>query len=213
MVFKFSGELDSAKTYFLKSLQMRESIGDAKGMAETNNHLATIYLAMGKLNDARKYAETSMMLAEEINSLQHIKWAAESLWKIYKSNGQTNKALEMHELFIKMRDSLESEQNRMEIIRNEFEYEKQLTADSLRAAEADKLKDAELSAKNAESRQRKLQNYVLMAILILSLVFGAILYHRFRLINKQKARIQQSFDNWKGDLEQVDDVCVIGVRV
>lgn len=193
LVFKFSGELDSAKTYFLKSLQMRESIGDAKGMAETNNHLATIFLAMGKLNDARKYAETSMMLADEINSLQHIKSAAESLWKIYKSNGQTSKALEMHELFIKMRDSLESEQNRMEIIRNEFEYEyeKQLTADSLRAAEADKLKDAELSAKNAESRQRKLQNYVLLAILILSLLFGAILYHRFRLTNKQKAIIEQ----------------------
>ncbi len=30
---------------------------------------------------------------------------------------------------------------------------------------------------------------------------------------KQKERIHDNFENWKGQLEQIDDVCVIGVRV
>ncbi len=29
----------------------------------------------------------------------------------------------------------------------------------------------------------------------------------------QKQKLNDVFDNWKGNLEQVDDVCLIGVRV
>lgn len=32
-------------------------------------------------------------------------------------------------------------------------------------------------------------------------------------MDSQKARINQTFENWKGDLDQLDDVCIIGVRV
>jgi len=32
-------------------------------------------------------------------------------------------------------------------------------------------------------------------------------------MDEQKQIIEQTFINWKGDLEQVDDVCVIGVKV
>ena len=32
-------------------------------------------------------------------------------------------------------------------------------------------------------------------------------------IAEQKKLLEQTFINWKGDLEQVDDVTVIGVRV
>lgn len=29
----------------------------------------------------------------------------------------------------------------------------------------------------------------------------------------QKETLEKEFNNWKGELEQVDDVCLIGVRV
>ncbi len=29
----------------------------------------------------------------------------------------------------------------------------------------------------------------------------------------QKQKLNAVFDNWKGNLEQVDDVCLIGIRV
>jgi serine phosphatase RsbU (regulator of sigma subunit) len=32
-------------------------------------------------------------------------------------------------------------------------------------------------------------------------------------VNQQKDLIDQNFENWKGQLEQIDDVCVIGIRV
>jgi len=30
---------------------------------------------------------------------------------------------------------------------------------------------------------------------------------------KQKEKIEKAFNQWKGDLEQLDDVCIMGVRV
>ena len=34
-----------------------------------------------------------------------------------------------------------------------------------------------------------------------------------KTMNEQKAMLGQYFEDWKGNLEQVDDVCVIGVRI
>jgi len=32
-------------------------------------------------------------------------------------------------------------------------------------------------------------------------------------MTNQKVIIEQAFEEWRGDLEQIDDVCVIGVRI
>jgi serine phosphatase RsbU (regulator of sigma subunit) len=32
-------------------------------------------------------------------------------------------------------------------------------------------------------------------------------------LQKQKEHLNATFETWKGDLEQIDDVCIIGVRV
>lgn len=32
-------------------------------------------------------------------------------------------------------------------------------------------------------------------------------------MDEQKRMINEAFENWKGELEQIDDVCIIGVRI
>jgi serine phosphatase RsbU (regulator of sigma subunit) len=32
-------------------------------------------------------------------------------------------------------------------------------------------------------------------------------------MNEQQAQLNQRFEEWRGDLEQVDDVCVIGLKL
>jgi len=32
-------------------------------------------------------------------------------------------------------------------------------------------------------------------------------------LNEQSIRLQKTFANWKGDLEQVDDICIIGIKI
>jgi hypothetical protein len=33
------------------------------------------------------------------------------------------------------------------------------------------------------------------------------------VINEQFQKLESSFDAWKGNLEQVDDVCIIGIKI
>jgi ligand-binding sensor domain-containing protein/serine phosphatase RsbU (regulator of sigma subunit) len=44
--------------------------------------------------------------------------------------------------------------------------------------------------------------------------FKDLIYqHKDEPMNVQHKKLKEAFDNWKGDFEQVDDVCVIGVRI
>lgn len=33
------------------------------------------------------------------------------------------------------------------------------------------------------------------------------------VINEQFQKLESSFDAWKGNLEQVDDICIIGIKI
>ena len=40
-----------------------------------------------------------------------------------------------------------------------------------------------------------------------------LMANRGKSFEEQKNNLRKSFDDWKGNLEQVDDVCVIGVKI
>jgi serine phosphatase RsbU (regulator of sigma subunit) len=118
--------------------------------------------------------------------------ASHTLWQINKTIGNSDKALQMHELYVKVKDSLGSENNRMEIIKKEFElqYEKQVAADSIKSSESDKLKDAQISREQAENKQQRVQTYFLLGGLLLTFISGGLFYNRYRLTHRQKKIIE-----------------------
>jgi serine phosphatase RsbU (regulator of sigma subunit) len=34
-----------------------------------------------------------------------------------------------------------------------------------------------------------------------------------KTLNEQSKLLRETFDNWRGNLEQVDDVCIIGIKI
>ena len=136
-----------------------------------------------------------------------IKDAASNLWYVNKKLGRYKPALEMYELYIATRDSIESEENQKEVIRQEYKYayEKQAAADSIKAAEENKVKDAQLSAEKAKTKQQQQQSYFLFGGLALALIFGGFIFNRFRVTNKQKSIIEkqkQQVDSANNILEE-----------
>jgi len=107
------------------------------------------------------------------------------LYESYKAAGSYKPSLEMYELYIATRDSIDSEENRREVIRQEYKYEykKQAIADSVAYDEVQRVQEAKLE----KSRTRQL---ALIGGLVLILVFSSLMYNRFRVTRRQKITIE-----------------------
>ena len=206
-IYKEQGDYTKAIDYHNQSLKIKKELGDKKGISGSLNDIGNIYKEQGDYTKSFEYSQQSLSIALEIGAALETKQAASSLWKVNKKLGRYKESLEMHELFIATRDSMDSEANQKAVIRQEYKYvyEKQAAADSVIAAEAGKVTNALLAAEKAENKQNELeaneskleakqqqqQKYFLFGVLALAMIFGAIIFNRFKLANKQKGIIEK----------------------
>ena len=199
-VYQRQGELDSALVYFERCYEISKNGGDRHSVVNSLINLASINIQLGKNKIATEYGLKAMKMANELKSLMEIKTAAKTLWEIHKINGNHKEALIMHELYTSAKDSLDSEANQKEVLKQDFKYkyDKQAAADSTVNAEAQKVKDAEVLASKEESKRlktesdkEKQQKMFLFIGLGLALVFGIFMYNRFQITRKQKSIIEQ----------------------
>jgi len=122
-VYKAIGAYPKAFEYASKSLKIRETIGDKRGLASSLSAISAIYQAQNNPAEAISYAKRSMKIAQELGNVKLIKTAAELQHECYKVLNRPDSALISYELFIKMRDSLDSEENQRAILQQEFKYE------------------------------------------------------------------------------------------
>ena len=222
IIYRRQGDYDKAMDYNTRSLKIREEIGDKQGIANSLNSIGNIYYEQGDYDRALKYGSRSLLIAQEIGAVIQTKEAADLLWYTNKKLGKYKAALEMHELYIETRDSIASEENQKAVIRQEYKYayEKQAAADSVKAAEANKVKDALLSAEVAKNEQQQQQKYFLYAGLSLALVFGGFIFNRFRVTNKQKGVIEakkqevdQAYDALEEKNQEIMDSIAYAKRI
>jgi tetratricopeptide (TPR) repeat protein len=186
------GEYDSALYFYTRGMQESEAFGDKKLVSHAMNNIGDIYRIRGQLNLAVEYGSKSLELAKEVGSLEKICNASLSLWQSHRELGHYKQALEMYELYNTFHDSILSQENHQAVIRQGFkyEYEKQAEADSLKAVESAKVKDAQLAAGQAENYRRKQQSYYLFAGLGLAILFGGFIFSRFRITQRQRRIIE-----------------------
>lgn len=192
LIYVKQGDYKKAIEYNTESLKIKEEIGDKKGIATSLNNLGNIYQDLGNYKLAIDYSTNALQLAKEVESIIETRNAAESLWKANKKLGDFQESLKMHELYIKMRDSVQSKESEKEIIRQEYKYkyEKQATADSVAFAKQQEIKEVEIAKQQAEIKVRQNQQYALFGGLFLLVIFAAFMYNRFRVTRKQKSIIE-----------------------
>ena len=199
VIYNEQGDYVKALEYYNRSLKKSEELGDENGISQSLNSIGSVYIEEGAYHKALENCSKGLNIAQETGDVQLIKDASGNLWKLYKKLGKHKQALEMHELYIEMSDSVLSIENKEAIIQQEFKYnyEKEAAADSVVAAEADKVKNAQLAVEKAQNKQhvleasqQKQQKYFLYGILALALLFGGFIFNRFRATNKQKNLIE-----------------------
>jgi tetratricopeptide (TPR) repeat protein len=192
VITQYSGNDKKALEYYNKSIALKESIGDKLGIARTYNLIGYNFYKHKKYAKALEYSERSLEAGKRSGYIEITKSAASNLVFVYKAIGNYTKALENFELYIKMRDSVNNENNKKASIRSQlkYEYEKQSAADSVAHAKESEIKNAELKRQTAEIKAKKNQQYALFGGLALVGLFSVFMYNRFKITQRQKLVIE-----------------------
>ncbi|MCW3070714.1 MAG: hypothetical protein JWO44_604 [Bacteroidetes bacterium] len=192
-VYSVQKKYNEALDYLRKGLKIDEELGDKAGIARLSGNIATIYTEQKKYAEAEQFLERGLALGKEAGDLNVIKDQHDGLSKVYEREGRWNESLREYKLYTAAKDSIFNEENTKKALRSElnFEFEKKATADSVRNAGAQKIKDAAIKAQEAELKQERTQRYSLYGGLLLVLIFSAFLFNRFQITTRQKRVIEQ----------------------
>ena len=193
-IYTMQGNYKKAMEYSQKGLAIREEIKDKERITTSLNNIGEIYRNQGNLTKAIDFSRRGFLLAKENGNKEYMRDAAEQLYISYKQKGDLDNALVNYEVFINMRDSLESEEGKKELIRQEYKYtyEKQALADSIQFAQIQQISEAELAAEKAITQQQKQRSSFLLIGLVAALGLGGYIYNRYRFAEKQKITIEEN---------------------
>lgn len=208
IIFHLKKENDKAIDYYRKGLKKFEELGNRRGVAGSLNCMGAVFIDKGEFLKTIEYCSKAQKIAQEIGAILEIQSSANYLYKSYKKTNQFEKALVMHELFVQATDSINSEQSKKEIVRQEFkyEYEKKATADSVRTIEEKKVVAAQF-------KQEQTQRYGLYGGVALLLIFGGFMFNRFRVTKKQKNIIQSQKETVEEKQKEILDSIYYAKRI
>lgn len=173
---------DSAEQVYQRALQLAEESNELEAIGGASISLASLALDGREWSKANRFAKRALLLAREANSVGRIKGAANILWQSQEALGQTAAAFESYQLYIQMRDSISGIANQRAAIR--YEFKQQALTDSLQNASL-------LNAQIEENKRRQTVSNFLFGGLGITLVFGLILFNRFRVTSRQKTIIEE----------------------
>jgi len=193
------GNSDSAEYYYNESLAIALETESKEIETYALNSLSKLYLENGEIDNSIRFGEKALGIAQEHGFITLINYSSKTLSLGYREIGMHTKALEMYELHVQMRDSIMSEENQREVLRQEYkyEYEKEALADSLVFAKKEALSQAEIKRKNQ-------QRNALIGGLGLISIFSGLLFNRFRVTRKQKKVIEIQKAEVEVQKEQVE---------
>lgn len=191
-IYKQLGDLDKAVDYFNRCLKISEAIGDKQGITLSLINISSVYQLQNEYEKAKEYSKKALYIAQEIGNVLAIQNAAKSLWEVNKELGKYEASLNMLELFIEMRDSILSEENQNEIMRQAFKYkyEKKAATDSVANAKANEVRDAQIAQQAAELKVKRNQQFALYGGLLMALLFFGLVFNRLKVTQKQKNIIE-----------------------
>ncbi|MFK5854737.1 MAG: tetratricopeptide repeat protein [Bacteroidota bacterium] len=191
VIYNYQADYASAIEYYTSSLSIYEEIGDRRGIAHSLNSIGRIYKEKGNYTNAIAYCTRSLNIAHEVGAAIEIRDAANVLHTAYKTTGKYKEALETYELFIATRDSIKSEKNQREVIRQEYKYayEKQKNKEEKIHLEEDKVA-AIISTRNYIIIYSGLG--LLFILLVVALFYVKALGKRNKIINEQKDELEEA---------------------
>ncbi|MFL5764215.1 MAG: tetratricopeptide repeat protein [Bacteroidia bacterium] len=176
---------EKALDYQQKSYALAVEAGDKHGESTSLGAIGKAYLGLNRLDLALKNSSEGQKVAHDIEDIVAEAEATNIQYATYKAMKNPNKALESYEHYVKLKDSIQKDDNNRKIANKElqYEYEKKAAADSVKNADERKVTQAQIEQDTTQRR-------ALYGGLLLLLVFGILMYNRFRITSHQKDIIE-----------------------
>jgi tetratricopeptide (TPR) repeat protein len=117
------GKLKESLESYNKSLKIFEEIGNLQRTSSALVAMSYIYLKEKKYGEAVKFADKGFKLSNETGIPNEIGSAAEVMKDVYTAINKPAEALKMYELYIRMLDSVNNEENKNTILKKQYEIE------------------------------------------------------------------------------------------
>jgi signal transduction histidine kinase len=181
---------DDSKRYLLRSLILYKEVNDKSGIARSQNYLGRLYMQSGEMFAAMNYFNESLDISSEIGMHRIVIKNYQGLAALMAKMGDYRQAYTYQELFIKMNDSIHSEENRRKSQELQLMYDREKKESELQLTEQITV---------LSSQKDKLLKNFLIAGVVLIIVTLFLLYNRFLvakntnlLLEKQKKEVSKT---------------------
>jgi tetratricopeptide (TPR) repeat protein len=178
---------------FKSALALNREIRDESETALTLQHMASTWLAIGRTDQALRFALQSFEICQKYGLKKQQMDVNNLLARIYSENGHYKQALIHLNAFIKIKDSLFSNEQREELNRIVEKYEMERKEKQINLLKTEK-KNIEL-----ELQKRDLIVYGIAVIFLLVAIIASLLFNRFRIKRNQ---LQISMEIKMNEVEQ-----------
>lgn len=176
---KYSEAINSTKM----AIEITQETGNTSLLTKCYNQLAQIHILLKEYNLAKELSQKCMKIAYENGIIEDIKNSASVLSEVFKEQSNHKAAFEMLQTFIKMRDSVNNEEN----VKRMAAIEYQAKEDGLKAEQKAKELSfkAEQEKKETELKRQKTIRYAFTIGFILVLLLVGVVYRSLQQNKKQ----------------------------
>lgn len=192
MIYFDRHQYDSAYYYLNNAKTIRVHNNDRKGIFLSGLVLSHYWLAMKNTDSARYYLNSAHGIATDIQSNELLKRSTEGWYKFYKETGNYEMALKFYEQHNAYSDSIFNQETKTATLRKylSYEYEKQKIADSLDAANKEKMNNLVIAEGEARLSQANTQRIALIVVLVLVAIVAFVVFNRYRDSQRKKKIIE-----------------------
>jgi signal transduction histidine kinase len=170
---------DKAMKLFTESLEIRERLGDSKGISSTLSRMGSLYTETGRFGEASKALNRSLILAKKISVVEEELSALLALAKLKALTHQTDSSFTLMRQYIALKDSVYDTRLKQQILDVQTQYETDKLEQDLYLIRKDK------EFTEIKLQQRKTEFWLLIFVMIS--ISGAAIFLFYRHQQRQKA--------------------------
>lgn len=183
-----TGNFINSKAYLDRALSLYEDVDDKSGIARSLNFLGKLHLKSEDKYKAEDYFVQSLRIADEIGLKKLEADNYSDMASLMATLNNYQQAYYYQSLFIKMNDSVYSEDSRRKVIELQLIYDKEKKESEIKISE----KNEQINF--LSSQKNKLLRNFLIASVILVFISLFLLYNRFLIAKKSNELLEKQTD-------------------